>query len=364
MGLGSAPTSSAELQTLPLHSKVSQPAFISVPFAKMSVSQSDSRNEFVVLGSGVSTSIPKINCITRPSEDNPCLVCKQAFENPLSKNRRNNVCALVRHSGKTVLIDCGKTMRDATMRHFPKLGVRDVDAIVLTHGHADAVMGLDDCRDLQGGATYVKENGKLVRITATPTPIYLNEETMEACRRMFPYLMSPNEAAKNGQRVKKDIPRRVAALDWKVFSESHYLKPFYPVKNAGIQLTPIKMWHGGDYVCMGYLVRIEEAVGSKEKIVAYLSDLHALPDESLLFLKEQPRIDLLVVDLLCDAPNRSHYNCEDAINLVRELRPSEAVAVGMTCSLGFHDKVNEQLARLREEGIQFRLAYDGERFAC
>ncbi|CAN8076984.1 unnamed protein product [Agarophyton chilense] len=344
----------------------SHSAFVSLPAATMSVSKSfsDSPNEFIVLGSGVSTSIPKINCITRPSEEKPCLVCRKAFEDPFSKERRNNVCALVRHSGRTILIDCGKTMRDAMMRHLPIIGVRDVDAIVLTHGHADAVLGLDDARDLQRGSVRVMENGKLVRRRPAPTPIYLNEETMDVCRRVFPYLMPPSEAAKNGQRVKKDIPRRVAALDWKVFDESQYLTPFYPLKDAGIEFTPIKMWHGGEYVCMGYLIRLEETPRSMEKVIAYLSDLDALPTESLEFLKGLPRIDLLVVDLLSDSSNLSHLNRDGAIDLVRELRPCEAVAVGMTCSLGFHDEVNEELAMLQEEGINFRLAYDGERFPC
>ncbi|PXF42543.1 putative hydrolase [Gracilariopsis chorda] len=322
-------------------------------------------NEFVILGSGVSTSVPKINCIIRPSDEGVCQVCRHAFENPFSKERRNNVCALVRHSGKTVLIDCGKTMRDSTMRQFPKLGVRDVDAIVLTHGHADAVLGLDDARDLQRGPTRHMENGRAVWRGPAPTPVYLNEETMEVCRRVFPYLMPRSEATKNGQHIKKDIPRRVASLDWKVFGESHYLKPFYPIKGAGIQLTPIKMWHGGDYVCMGYLIRMEESPGTKEKVIAYLSDLHALPDESMRFLKRQPRIDLLVVDLLANGQNASHLNREEAVNLVRELRPLEAVAVGMTCSVGFHEVVNGELAILEKtEGIRFRLAYDGERFPC
>jgi glyoxylase-like metal-dependent hydrolase (beta-lactamase superfamily II) len=48
-----------------------------------------------------------------------------------------------------VLVDCGKTFRDSVMNLFPKHGLREVTGLVLTHGHADAILGLDDVRDVQ-----------------------------------------------------------------------------------------------------------------------------------------------------------------------------------------------------------------------
>lgn len=321
--------------------------------------------EFVILGSGVSTAIPRISCIIRPTEEWTCKVCHDAQNNPQSKNRRTNVAALVRHSGKTVLIDCGKTIREAAMRHFPRLGVRNVDSIVFTHGHADALLGLDDCRDIQLGAKRSIEKGVVRWGTPEPTPVYLNEDTMRVCRNVFPYLVPPSDLIKNGNSVKKDIPRRVAAIDWNVFHEKDYFKPFRPVKGVGIEFIPIPMLHGGDYVCMGFLITLEETPTTSEKVIAYLSDLHELPEPSLQFLKRQQRIDLLVVDVLThNNLNKSHFCKDDAIELTRQLRPIKAVAVGMTCSIGFHEDVNAQLALLKDEGIDFSLAYDGQRFPC
>jgi phosphoribosyl 1,2-cyclic phosphodiesterase len=78
--------------------------------------------------------------------------------NPHVINRRNNVsCAIIKRRKSTppgqtprcVLIDCGKTFREVILNLFPKHGLREVGALLLTHGHADAILGMDDLRDLQ-----------------------------------------------------------------------------------------------------------------------------------------------------------------------------------------------------------------------
>lgn len=48
-----------------------------------------------------------------------------------------------------ILIDCGKTFRDGLLRLFPQHGLKTVSSLLLTHGHADAILGLDDIRDVQ-----------------------------------------------------------------------------------------------------------------------------------------------------------------------------------------------------------------------
>lgn len=278
-----------------------------------------------------------------------------------SKNRRCNVSALVRAAGKTVLIDCGKTIREAAMTHFPSLGVRNVDAIVLTHGHADAVLGLDDARDIQFGPKRIVTDGTVTWGDNVPTPVYLNESTAAVCHRSFPYLIpKTNQDDSNNKR-------RVSALEWNIYGENEYFTPFKPVADAPIEFIPLPMLHGGDYICMGFLITISNPndADAQDTVIAYLSDLSALPSASLRFLKDLPRIDLLVVDMLTNNQmNFAHFSKDDAKAFVRQLRPRDAVAVGMTCSLGLHDDVNAELAEMGEEGLSFRLAYDGERFPC
>ena len=152
--------------------------------------------ELLLLGTGVSTGVPQIACVL-PSCTCDCAVCKEALGDARSPNRRCNVSALVRVGGRTVLIDCGKTIREAALRHFPTLGVGGVDAIVLTHGHAHAMYGLVDMRDIQ-------------RHHTGSTAVFLNQHTYIVCRKVFPYLV-PTDGDK-----KEDVARCVASLTWHV----------------------------------------------------------------------------------------------------------------------------------------------------
>ena len=47
---------------------------------------------------------------------------------------------------RTILIDAGKDFRQSALELFPKYKLRRIDALLLTHAHADAINGLDDLR--------------------------------------------------------------------------------------------------------------------------------------------------------------------------------------------------------------------------
>ena len=44
------------------------------------------------------------------------------------------------HGQRTIVIDAGKSFYAAACEWFPKHGLRRIDALLLTHAHADAAM--------------------------------------------------------------------------------------------------------------------------------------------------------------------------------------------------------------------------------
>mmetsp|Transcript_40382 Transcript_40382/g.129778 ORF Transcript_40382/g.129778 Transcript_40382/m.129778 type:complete len:154 (-) Transcript_40382:185-646(-) len=108
--------------------------------------RSTAESGLLFTGTGCSSGLPLIGCaIGAPqSPEKSCTACGPALRNGRAdKNWRNNVGALLRFRGadgqtKHVQIDCGKTFRDTCLRVYSEHGVTWLDALLLTHDHADA----------------------------------------------------------------------------------------------------------------------------------------------------------------------------------------------------------------------------------
>ena len=123
--------------------------------------------DLIFLGTGTSGSVPNISCLTAPPDEKPCETCLSTLTPEGKKNIRRNTSAIVRvddvggnkvyvasfepcritfiqnllmanpHLLRTILIDAGKNFQAAALEWFPKYGLRRIDAVLLTHGHAD-----------------------------------------------------------------------------------------------------------------------------------------------------------------------------------------------------------------------------------
>lgn len=101
----------------------------------------------LLLGTGTSSCVPSISCLTANESTKPgCYCCLSTIDasNPHGhRNIRRNTAALLSIPPKvpgerrrSLLIDCGKSFYTAALEHFRTQGIREIDAVLLTHPHA------------------------------------------------------------------------------------------------------------------------------------------------------------------------------------------------------------------------------------
>ncbi|XP_057544385.1 putative hydrolase C777.06c isoform X1 [Amaranthus tricolor] len=300
-------------------------------------------SSLIFMGTGCSSAVPNAMCLIQ-SSDPPCPVCPQSLSIPPDQNPnyRGNTSLLIDYcqsDGKHnyILIDVGKTFREAVLRWFTFHKIPRVDSVILTHEHADAILGLDDIRAIQPFSPTNDIN---------PTPIYLTQDSMDSVAVKFPYLVQ--KKLKEGQVI-----RRVAQLDWKII-ESDHEKPFIA---SGLQFFPLPVMHGEDYVALGFLF------GQKSK-VAYISDVsHFIPaTEAVISKSGGGQLDLLILDTLYKtSSHNTHFCFPQTLDAVKRICPKRALLIGMTHEFDHH-KDNAYLTEWsKREGIVVQLAHDGLR---
>ena len=281
-----------------------------------------------------------------------------------NKNYRNNPSLLISHKNqddkeksdvkthppqlRNVIIDVGKTFREGALRWMPHHRVTSLDAVVITHGHADAMLGLDDIRGFQKMPNMISSD-RISNSNVEGMPVFMSSECFECIKQKFDYLVPLKSTKRDGS--KKQVKRAVAALDFQVID---HFKPFIA---AGLKMVPLPVWHGSDFICNGYAFTV---IGQDGPVnVVYLSDIsEMMPKTAKFILEELPSIDILVVDsLLYDKPHAVHYSLTQAIDLAKVLKPKRTFIVGINCDdFPEHDQMNDLLKGV---DIDVQLAHDG-----
>ena len=302
-------------------------------------------DRLIFLGTGSSSGLPHPYHLMNPEqassemEKNQVQVSLKGAEGDprYNKNYRCNPSLLVqcREQKKNIIIDTGKTFRESILRWFPKYEVSSVDAIILTHGHADAIFGLDDVRSVQSK-------------TPEPMSVHLSKECFKVVSYTFPYLVPPPPVSMDdGKNSNGNGNRHVAKINFNMFN---WFSSFKAADCLEVEALPVK--HGEDLDSSAFIF------GKKDRIV-YISDVSRIIPETLSIVNSEP-VTVLVLDALClTFKHPTHYSLEQAIEFCRKVRPKRALFVGMSSQFD-HDEVNEFLATFKEkEGLCMELAHDG-----
>jgi phosphoribosyl 1,2-cyclic phosphate phosphodiesterase len=244
------------------------------------------------LGTGTSHGVPMIGC--------DCDVCRSP--DPRDKRFRTSIYVSLADDTR-VLVDTPPDLRTQALAH----DIRRVDAILLTHAHADHVMGLDETR-------------RFNHLSGKSVPVYGSVATLDVIRRTFEYAFDPRANRGGG----------VPALD---------LFPVEgPFRIGADDVRPVPIQHG-NWQIYGY------RIGR----FAYLTDCSAIPDASWSLLDD---LDVVVLDALRHRPHPTHFTLDQAIAAGRRIGARQTYFTHMAHELG-HAATSAGLP------AGMALAYDG-----
>ena len=246
----------------------------------------------VFLGTGTSHGVPIIGC--------KCAVCTSTDPH----NKRTRTSALIEHDGKNILIDASIDFRQQALREM----INHLDAILITHGHADHIFGLDEMR-------------RFNVLQGETIACFAEEHSLVELRRVYEYFWN---SPQSGGGV-PDI--RFETING-------------PFEAAGVKIVPLRAEHGAVPVT-GY------RIGS----AAYLTDCNEIPDDTLGKIEG---IALLVLDGLRWKEHPTHFNLDQAIEQATRIGAERTCFVHMT-----HDVDHQSTQHRLPKGMA--LAYDGLR---
>ena len=262
--------------------------------------------EVTILGAGSSGGVPRA--------DGEWGVCDPA--NP--KNARSRCSLLVRRLGEdgdpalatTALVDASPELRQQTAA----AGVKRLDAVLLTHDHADQVHGLDDVR-----AFFLRQRAVI--------PCHMDASTDATMMRRFGYIFE-GEGGYPAICSRAVIPPHGQA--WTVAGPS-----------GAIPVVTFDQDHGG--------VR---SVGYRFGGVAYSSDVVNLDEAAFAALED---LDVWIVDALRYRPHPTHAHLERTLSWIEQLKPRRAILTNLHIDLDY-----ETLKAGLPAGVE--PAFDGMRF--
>ena len=240
------------------------------------------------LGTGTSHGVPVIGC--------DCAVCKSKDEH----DKRTRSSAYVETAdGNHILIDIGPDFRFQALRE----NIRQIDAVLLTHAHADHLFGIDDLRNFSCIMSNKPDNPQNEKYNNPPIPIHTNKSAAQTVKNSFGYLFS--QKADGGGHAKIELKETT-----------------FRFSIGNTEITPIPMMHG-HLETTGWLLTENTAEGPRS--IAYLTDCNFISDDSIRLIQKESRLENggrlvhLVIDGLRIKEHSTHFNFLQALEAASKI---------------------------------------------
>lgn len=193
---------------------------------------------------------------------------------------------LVESGGKRLLVDCGPDIRSQLLN----AGVGDLDAVIITHEHADHCHGIDELRPI------AQRRG--------PVPLYGRAHVLEQLKQRFNYAFA-------GSGFYSPVVEAVEA------------KRPLAVGDATIRF--VDQPHG-DVTSLG--LRIDE----HDRSAVYAIDFSPMSQDMVNLYENS---DVLICDCLRRQPHPTHSHLEAVLGWAKELRVSQLYLTHMNASMDY-----------------------------
>jgi phosphoribosyl 1,2-cyclic phosphate phosphodiesterase len=233
------------------------------------------------LGSGTSQGIPVIAC--------NCEVCQSTD----IRDKRLRSSILISSENTNLVIDTGPDFRQQMLRE----DIKKLDAVVFTHEHKDHIAGMDDIRAFNF-------------IQKKDMDVFASEDVQKALHREFHYVFAAKKYP-GVPRVKlhtiNDEPFTVGDIELIPINVLHYM-------------MPVKGYRIGDF--------------------SYITDAKTIPD---IEFKKLIGSDILVINALRKTTHISHFNLEEALQVIDKINPRKAYLTHLSHLIGTHRELEKEL---------------------
>jgi len=248
------------------------------------------------LGTGTSQGVPVVAC--------QCEVCKSDDY----RDKRLRTSALLQINNINIAIDAGPDFRTQMLREK----VNKLHAVLLTHGHKDHVGGLDDVRAYN---YFMKKT----------MDVYASEEVNRQIMNEYAYAFGDNKYP------------GVPDINLHNITNSKFFI-------NEIEIIPIQVLH--------YKMPV---FGYKFGKIAYITDANYISEIEKEKLKG---LKILVINALRRKKHYSHFNLEEALQLIAEVKPEQAYLTHLSHQIGLTRDLEKELPS------NVMLAYDGLKIIC